>query len=28
MPRTPNAIILEDAHGAIADFSGNPPYEF
>lgn len=28
MPRTPNAIILEDAHSAIADFSGNPPYEF
>ena len=21
-------FYLEDAHGAIADFSGNPPYEF
>ena len=22
------AFYLEDPHGAIADFSGNPPYEF
>lgn len=21
-------FYLEDAHGVIADFSGNPPYEF